>query len=171
MLPLDSSEWGRIRHCYHEASDIPDMLRQLEADPRPKEEYTDEPWFSLWSSLCHQNDVYPASYATVPHLVRIMLSVEGPIAPDFFDLPACIEIARVEKHGPEITPELAKPYFDALSRLPECTYRHASYPWSESMTESVVTAIAAAKKHMKLAHALRDLDPDIIDRVIRLDFD
>lgn len=170
MLPLDSPEWGRLRHAYHEASDIPDMLRQLEANPRPKKQYNDEPWFSLWSSLCHQDDVYPASYATVPHLVRIMLSVEGPIAFDFFQLPACIEIARVDYGGPAIAPKLEKPYFEALSRLPECAYRHAGYPWSESMTESVVTAIAVAKKHMKLAHALRNLDNEIIDRVIRLDF-
>lgn len=170
MLSLDSPEWGSIRHCYHEASDIPDMLRQLEADPRPKKEYNDEPWFSLWSSLCHQDDVYPASYAAVPHFVRIALAAKGPIASDFFFLPACIEIARVDEGGPAIAPELEKPYFEALSRLPECAYRHATYPWNDDMTQCVVTAIAIAKNQIKLAHALRNLDSYIIDRVVRLDF-
>jgi hypothetical protein len=32
---------------------------------------TDELWETLWSSLYHQGDAYPASYAAVPHLVEI----------------------------------------------------------------------------------------------------
>src|SRR5262245_2777864 len=76
MIPLDSPEWRRLQHAYGPASDIPDLLRQLAANPCAKKS-GDEPWHSLWSALCHQGDVYTASYAAVPHIVDIALNAKG----------------------------------------------------------------------------------------------
>src|SRR4051812_40379348 len=66
MLALDSPRWGELTHAYGEASDIPALLRRLKTAPPPTD-YRSEPWFTLWSALCHQNDVYIASYAAIPH--------------------------------------------------------------------------------------------------------
>ena len=78
MLALDDPRWGELEHAYGSAADVPGLLRELAASPAPTGSYSGEPWFSLWSRLCHQDEVYAASYATVPHVVEIALSHRGP---------------------------------------------------------------------------------------------
>ena len=89
------------------------LLRQLSDDPRPKAGYKDEPWFSLWSALCHQGDVYSASYVAVPHVVQIALTAKGKIDAGFFLLPACIEVARATGRGPALAGADADAYVEA----------------------------------------------------------
>lgn len=166
MLPLDASEWSELRHAYGPAADIPALLEQLAANPRPKSDYRDEPWFTLWSSLCHQGDVYTASYAAVPHLVQIATDAASPIDFSFFQLPACIEIARLTGRGPDMPSRLSAAYLDALGQLHECAFRHASDDWDESMAVCVAAALAAAKGQIRVAEAIVNLDGDIMDRII-----
>ena len=56
MLSLESAEWENLRHAYGPATDIPDLLQQLEAFP--SDNGRSEPWSSIWSALAHQGDVY-----------------------------------------------------------------------------------------------------------------
>ncbi|HEX3912895.1 MAG TPA: hypothetical protein VHW71_05265 [Steroidobacteraceae bacterium] len=67
MLPLDSPQWAELSHAYGAAGDIPQLLKQLTNFRRATVDK--EPWFSLWSALAHQGDVYSASFAAVPHVV------------------------------------------------------------------------------------------------------
>jgi len=67
MLELSSPRWGELRDAYGSAAKIPELLRQLSALPR--DDGSSEPWFTLWSALAHQGDVYSASFAAVPHVV------------------------------------------------------------------------------------------------------
>ena len=71
VLSLESTEWGELTHAYGPATNIPDLLRRLANEPGPSEHREQEPWWSLWSSLCHQGDVYQASYVAVPHIVDV----------------------------------------------------------------------------------------------------
>lgn len=84
MLSLDDPRWRELRHAYGNAADVPDLLRALALSTGPKEGYRDEPWFSLWSSLCHQGDVYTASYIAVPHIVQIASEATEPVDFSFF---------------------------------------------------------------------------------------
>lgn len=59
MLELSSSRWGDLGDAYGSAARIPELLRQLSA--LPDDDGSSEPWFSLWSALAHQGDVYSAS--------------------------------------------------------------------------------------------------------------
>ena len=147
MLPLDDPHWSSLADAYGAASGIPDLLRALAVDPRPKPGYQAEPWFSLWSGLCHQDDVYTASYAAVPHIVAIATGAPGPIDFSFFMLPAAIEIARNKGRGPTVPAELAPAYHAAL------------------------TAQAVAKGNYDIAEVLSNLDEHLITRIINLDFD
>jgi hypothetical protein len=63
-LALEDPRWAELEHAHGSAGDVPDMLRAL-ADG------DDDAWERIWSSLCHQGDVYPASYAALPHVVAI----------------------------------------------------------------------------------------------------
>lgn len=127
MLELDNSKWSQLTDAYGSASKIPTLLKQISHNPEPKTSRRDEPWFSLWSSLCHQGDVYTASYASVPHIMRIALDNESKLlSSDFFLLPAAIEIARVRHRGPDLPKELESEYRSAITEMGRLAGRYKS---------------------------------------------
>ena len=170
MIPLDDPHWSELQHAYGTASDIPAPLQALAASPGPSRDPDEEPWFSLWSSLCHQCEVYTASYAAVPHIVEIALRATGPIDFGFFQLPAGIEVARSSKRGPEVPPDLEEPYREAIARLMDCVALRRHDDWDEATLLSALAAQAVAKGHCEASGALLSLDSDIIARINRLDF-
>ncbi|HYD13795.1 MAG TPA: hypothetical protein VEC11_13180 [Allosphingosinicella sp.] len=157
MLALDDPRWNALHHAYGAASDIPDLLRALEASPGPTGDFEDEPWSSLWSALSHQDDAYTASYATVPHVIRIALAARGPIDFSFLLFPTSVEIARKTGHAPELPPELADAYLGAIAGLVEVASRHGSSA-DEAMQVSVAAALAVAEGDVEAAQALLDRD-------------
>ena len=170
MLSLDDPTWAQLSHAYGPASDVPELLRKLAQSTRQHESHQEEPWFSLWSSLCHQGDVYEASYAAVPHIVEIALVTPGPLDFSFFQLPACIEIARQNGRGPELSIGLGVSYLSALAKLSECASVHLSDEWDDNMLLSTLAAIAVAKGKYRIAEAIVNLDDHLIDKLIDLDF-
>ncbi len=165
MIELDDLLWGDLTHAYGSAANIPDLLRQVAADPSPKSSSRDEPWFTLWSSLCHQGDVYEASFAAVPHLVKVLHVAQPPLAWDFFALPAAIECSRA-RGSIEIPVELSLPYTRALSQLLPAAVRLEKEPWNHDGAQSVCAAIAAAKGATDLAEALLELGPETTHRFL-----
>lgn len=164
MLALDSELWADLNHAYGSADDIPPLLRR--AADAPEQGAPDaEPFFTLWSSLCHQGEVYTASYAAVPHLVRIALTAERPIDFSFLLLPTSIEVARHGGRGPEMPLSLAKPYNDAIASLSECGWVHREEQWDQDMVLAVAAADAVARGHYGVAEALLNLDADWIEKI------
>jgi hypothetical protein len=96
MLELDDPRWGELRHAYGFASDTPGLLRRLESGSTSAGR--DEPWFTLWSSLAHQVDVYPASFAAVPHVIRVLASAPTTSDVSFLHFPSWVEICRQRNH-------------------------------------------------------------------------
>jgi hypothetical protein len=170
MLSLDDSLWSLLEHAYGEASDIPNLLRRLALSSAPSDDFKSEPWYSLWSSLCHQGDVYTASYAAVPHIVQIASSAGTPIDFSFFQLPAAVEVARRGGRGPEIPEQLASGYHQALAHLGECVSVHRNDAWDKSMLLSAAAAQAVTKGHIDVAEALLNLDDDWIARINNREF-
>ena len=124
MLSLDDPQWSTLSHAYGNATDIPGLLHTLASSSGPSSGYEAEPWFTLWSSLCHQGEAYDASYAAVPHIVSIAAMAPGPIDFGFFQLPATIEIARQNGRAPEIPADLKSAYVSALANLSDCVAAH-----------------------------------------------
>jgi hypothetical protein len=114
----------------------------------------------LWGSLAHQGDVYPASFAAVPHVIAALQV--SPIQADstYFHFPAWVEICRC-KRNIEVPDELAQAYFAALAKLPALVAQAASRPWDETMLVCALSAIAAAKGHPDVAEAAQKLTPEI----------
>jgi hypothetical protein len=117
------------------ASDIPLLLRQLETMPPFNGE--EEPWFSIWSSLAHQGDVYPASFAAVPHVVRILAKAPNQADFSYFQFPAWVEICR-QKKSVMIPRELETDYFSALKQLPSLVAAAADREWDEAFLSSAL---------------------------------
>ncbi|WP_168076088.1 hypothetical protein [Caulobacter sp. SSI4214] len=170
MLQLNDDRWSGLVHAYGAASNVPMLLRRLEENPRQMAA-NDEPWFTLWSSLCHQGDVYSASYAAVPHIVRIALSAPGPVDFSFFLLPASVDVARLKGPGPEIPEFLRQAYDDAIQGLADCAAAHLSEAWGEDLAIAATAAVAVSKGHHQLAEAVMNLDHDWIAKINNGDWD
>jgi hypothetical protein len=101
MFSLNDEEWSALSDTYGPASDIPRLLQHAEVLPEDLGQNA-EPYFSLWSALCHQGDVYPASYAALPHLVRIVAESSTRFRCTLLSLAQAIEAARLQGRGPPI---------------------------------------------------------------------
>jgi len=164
MLELNSPQWGDLRDAYGSASKIPELLRQL--SDLPSDNGTSEPWFSLWSALAHQGDVYSASFAAVPHVIEAIASSPERATDVYFHFPAWIEICR-HKNSVAVPDELAVGYFDALKRIPALVAKAAEKQWSTALTACALSAIAAAKGQHEIAEALLELSsPDAISEFL-----
>lgn len=159
-LALDSSRWNELTHAYGQASDIPDLLRRLDTVPASADDQ--EPWFSLWSALAHQNDVYPASFAAVPHVVRALAT--SPLTADssYFQFPAVVEAWRQAKQIP-IPEDLQSAYAAALAALPGLVAQAAARTWDDDFLPCALAAVAAAKGFGNVAEAVLELTPEIAD--------
>lgn len=162
-LSLDSPRWDDLQHAYGDASDIPDLLRQL--DSLPPSEGDAEPWFSLWSALAHQNDVYSASFAAVPHVVRALATSPWSAGSTYFQFPAIVEAWRQAK-GVEIPEDLQPDYFAALAALPRLVAAAAERSWDGEFLACALSAIAAAKGFGNVAEAAIELTPDGADEFL-----
>ena len=169
MLSLEDERWGELQQAYGSAANVPELLRQLRSSPGPTGSYQEEPWYSLWSSLCHQGDVYTASYAAVPHIVKIGCETRSPIAFSFLQLPSAIEVARRNGRGPELPVELSQEYHRALTSLAEVVCLHRNEPWDQPMLLSAMAAQAVAKGHIEVAEAILNLDGDLISKINRFE--
>lgn len=116
MLELDDPRWSEIPDAYNHGEKIPRLLKQLQSNPSPKGP-TDEPWFSLWSSLCHQGTIYPASFAAVPHIIRIGHAASGPIDKNFFLLPKEIFVTQIQGNSIDVPGELWAPFMLSIHDL------------------------------------------------------
>jgi hypothetical protein len=158
VLDLESTRWAELKHAYGGASDIPRLLRQLESLPSANGE--EEPWFTLWSSLAHQGDVYSASFAAVPHVVRVLEAAPDKADATYFQFPAWIEVCR-KKNLIEVPGDLSEAYFDALKRLPILVAQAAVREWDAGFLQCALLAIAAAKGQPEVAEAALELSPDV----------
>ena len=163
-LPLNDPRWSQLAHAYGSAVDIPPLLRQLSSFPS-SQSYKDDPWYSLWSSLCHQGDVYSASFAAVPHVIIAAAADPKRASYSYFLLPASVEIARVKGSVP-IPEYLEMPYFRSLAIVPGIVAEAAGENWDEDFCSSALAAIAAAKGHFSIAEIIRELDSDTIPSVL-----
>ena len=160
MLSLESPEWSKLKHAYGNASDIPNLLRQL--DSLPSSEGNKEPWFSIWSSLAHQGDVYSASFAAVPYVIRALK--QNPIKADFtyFQFPAWVEVCR-QKQSVVIPKHLETDYFSALAELPSLVAAAAEREWDSDFLCCALSAIAASKGFGSVAEAVQEISPEVAE--------
>jgi hypothetical protein len=163
LLSLESPKWAELDHAYGSAENLPNLIRQLEALP-PEGSFESEPYSTLWSSLCHQGDVYSASYAAVPHLVRVLEVARSLRHWTVLLLVVSIETSRMEGRGPEIREDLQSPYLAALSRLPKVVADSSHEEWDETATQTAAAAVAVAKGRTDLADAILELSSDILPK-------
>ena len=156
---MESIKWDKLEHAYGEASDTPQLLKDLENYPSC-ENYDDEPFYTLWSSLCHQGDAYSASYAAVPIIVSCIEKAPEKVNYNYFLLPLCIEIARLKGNGPEISEEIEFAYTNAIHTMVKLACRIKSP--GESMVSVLSAVVAVRFGNAELAEAILELTSDTL---------
>ena len=153
MLDLESPKWRNLSHAYGGASDIPQLIKQLKTAPPPRDEKS-EPWFSLWSSLCHQYDVYTASYAALPHIVAISESKPVKHRLEFFSFIGAVEAYRHRTDAPPIPPFLEGDYFSAIEHAAGLIRDSLVANWDEEEMIVLLGAYSITRGHHRLGNAI-----------------
>lgn len=164
MLPLEDPGWSELEHAYGSASDLPPLLKRLAEFPQ-ETSFDDEPWFTLWSSIYHQGDIYSASFAAVPHIVETLAAAPARASLSYFLLPASIEVARASS-GFEVPPDLERPYYEALSRLPQLAAAASKPDWDTYLCVAALAATSAATGNHQVAQLLLQAEPQAIPGII-----
>jgi hypothetical protein len=119
MLNLDDHRWTKLEGGYRVPFDPRSALRKLEEGVD-----LERAWQVLWDELHHQGDVGEASFATVPHLVRIYRQ-RGIADWNPYAMVGTIELARGEevdprygkRKNPDVPDWLKSSYFAAVDDL------------------------------------------------------
>ncbi len=111
MFSLDDERWDGLKGGYRVPFDPRPWLGLLESGKDRS-----AVWEAFWENLHHQGDVGEASYATVPHLVRIYRKL-GIFDWSAYGIVACIELCRGERGNPPVPKFLEGDYSQAIQEL------------------------------------------------------
>ena len=113
MLDFDDLRWSQMKGGYKVPFDSRPLLRQLESD-----QDVGPIWSELWDELHHQGNVGEASFAAVPHIVRIYRD-RGSLDWNAYSIVSVIELARNQNENPDVPGFLKVGYFHAIHALAE----------------------------------------------------
>jgi hypothetical protein len=160
MLELGSPRWSELTHAYGGAVDIPPLLERLSTASAPADGMS-EPWFSLWSALCHQTDVYTASYAAVPHVVAIAASKPRGERLEHLNFIACVEGFRHKEAAPPIPDDLRDDYLSSIKQAAALVLDCLAMEWDEAGYRVLLGALATVRGEYKLGSAIIELEEEI----------
>lgn len=131
MLSLDDERWTNLEGGYRMLFDPRPWLKRLSTGQE-----NDAVWHEFWEELHHQGDVGEASYATVPHLVRIYRQL-GVFDSNPYAIVTCIDLCRTERKNPPIPDWLKEDYLQAIYELAE----YGLSQWKQAQSPEDVRAI------------------------------
>ncbi len=164
MLPLDDPRWVELRHAYGSAGDVPVLLRYVESSPGIRRPYYRAVLHAL-VVLCHQGEVYTASYAAVPHLVALVEASPQHFRWTLLALVQAVEAARFAGEAVDMPRYLVGAYFGALRRIPQIAAKLLSSPRTEVECRVILSACAASAGHAGLSDAINELTPETIEKL------
>ena len=156
MISYDDKRWEGLKGGYKIPYDPRPALRHVEAG-----EDVEQTWEQLWEELHHQGDVGEASYAAVPHLVRIQAQ-SSKVHWNLYALISTIEIERHRRGNPQLPAWLAESYREAWKRVIEIGTRDLARTNDPLAVRSIIGALALAKGELKLGAFIAQSDPSEI---------
>jgi hypothetical protein len=156
MLSLDDKRWGDMKGGYRIPYDPRPAFQLLEAG-----EQVERAWSELWEDLYHQGDVGQASYAAVPHIVRIHRQ-RTVVDWNTYALVATIELARGRGNNPTLPDFLKAGYESALRELAELGLGELGRADDKEATRSILGVLALWKGAPTYARILIEFSEDEI---------
>jgi hypothetical protein len=139
MLNLDDPRWETMTGGYKMPFDPRLLLKRLETEKDPT-----ETWHELWTEIYHQGDVGDASFASIPHLVRIYRSCKT-VDWNTYAMVAIVELARSKGSNPDVPEWLKEDYFDAIQELAEIGLKEFLRSVDPDVTRAILSILAIAK--------------------------
>lgn len=154
MIDLNDPRWNGLHGGYRVPCDPRPALADLEMGHS-----VDSAWTTLWEELHHQGDVGEASYAAVPHLVRIHARHA---ASDWntYALVATIDGARRNKANPPVPSWLLQSYDEALSTLADLGLEDFRYAKQPELVNSILAILAITKGQASLGRLAVEFTDD-----------
>src|SRR5215471_21246368 len=143
-MDFDDQRWTGLLGGYRVPYDPRDALRRLQ-----ESKDVEDVWRELWNELYHQGDVGHASYAAVPHLVRIH-AVRRASDWNTYALVATIEEARRGGRNPEIPSDMREAYQSAWRDLINIGLRELQDAEDPTLVCSIIGVIAIGKGQFAL---------------------
>jgi hypothetical protein len=139
VLSLNDPRWSQLSGGHRVPYDPRPLFARFasEKDGRPI-------WKELWEGLHHQGDVGEASYAAVPHLVRIHRE-RGVIDWNTYAIVACIELARDSRQNPPVPEWLIEGYNRAIQELADIGRQELASAANSETVRSILALLAIAK--------------------------
>ena len=156
MLALTDERWRQLHGGYRKPFDASAPLLRLEAG--------EAVWDELWEELHHQGDVGEASYAAVPHLVRIAQAM--PVRDlNVYALVATIEIERHRKANPPLPIWLQADYEAAWKDIAALALSDLAASIDPFTVQSALGVVAVARGQLKLGALLWHLDESEVTKL------
>ncbi len=153
-MDLDDERWAQFSGGYRVPYDPRKALRSLELD-----EDVEAAWQELATELYHQGDVGEASYAAVPHLVRIH-EQRGVADWNTYALLAMIEEARQIGENPVLPADLRESYDQAWRRLVQVGLKELDAAEEPLLVSCIIAVIAMGKSQFNLGRFAVLFDED-----------
>lgn len=154
MLSLTDPIWRELQGGYRQPYDASKALKRMAEG--------ESVWDELWSELHHQGDIGLASYAAIPHLVRISAST-GKRDWNLYALASCIEIERHRKGNPNLPDWIEPSYNEAWERLVLMALSDLQGRPDELTLRSALAVVALGRGDLKLGMLLGHSDQSEIE--------
>jgi hypothetical protein len=159
MPGFDDSRWTELEGGYRMPFDPRPLLKKLE-----RSEELDSVWKELWSELHHQGDVGEASFAAVPHLVRICRD-RGLLDWNVYAIVSIIELARKQRGNPDVPNWLKDDYFRAIHELADYGVSELPSIRDPETVRAILSVIAIEKGLRTHARFLINYSEDELDEL------
>ena len=166
MIALSDPLWATFAGGYRVLYDASPILKELEDG----DEDLVPIWEELSEELHHQGDVDIASYAVVPHLVRVCLA-RNLLEWNVFALVATIEECRVFGKNPPLPSWLKNDYDSAIKELAEFGAQNFSKDWPKELTQAFLAVAAFAKDFPNSGRMLIEFSDDEMKEVFEKFFE
>jgi len=160
MIAYDDKRWEGLKGGYKLPYDPRPILRKLEAG-----ETAESAWQELWDELHHQGDVGEASYASVPHLVRIQAQ-SSTVDWNPYALISTIEIERHRSGNPPLPKWLEEDYRQAWQKVIEIGTRDICKADNPLAVRAILGAVALGKGNVELGAFIAHSDASEIDNFL-----
>lgn len=101
-------------------------------------------WEVFWENLHHQGDVGEASYATVPHLVRIYRELQV-FDWNVYGIVGIVELCRGERQNAALPSFMEADYFHAIQELAEYGIRQLPGVRDPEDVRAILSIVALSK--------------------------
>ena len=139
MLEFNDPRWSELEGPCRTLFDPRPLLQRLESCRD-----TQAVWSELWDGLRHQGDVGVASYAAIPHLVRIH-QARGIPDSNTYALVGAIELDRAFEDNPEVPGWLRDSYSHAWVALPGLALHDLALSDDKTLVRSALAVLAIAR--------------------------